>query len=98
VITLFIAFIAPFGGFLYSGLKRALRANQLGMTLHKGGVIDRLDCLIVTGCFLMIYVNLLIYKNDGKSNYEHVIEMVNKLSPQAQTDLYYALRKDLTGQ
>ena len=27
VITIFIAFVAPFGGFLFSGLKRALRQS-----------------------------------------------------------------------
>ena len=70
IITLFIAFVSPFGGFLYSGLKRALRANQLGMTMIKGGVIDRLDCLIVTGCFLLIYVSMLVYKNEGRNSYE----------------------------
>jgi len=80
VITLFIAFISPFGGFLYSGLKRALRASQLGRTFFKGGVIDRFDCLIVTGIFLLIYVNLLVYKNEGKSNFEQVMQMVDKLS------------------
>ena len=66
VITLFIAYIAPFAGFFVAGLKRSLRADRLALTLHKGGVIDRIDCILVTGFFLMIYVNVLVNsQNDG---------------------------------
>ena len=60
IVTLFIAFIAPFAGFFVAGLKRALRADRLGVTLHKGGVIDRTDCILVTGLFLMVYVNVIV--------------------------------------
>jgi phosphatidate cytidylyltransferase len=56
VFTCVIALIAPFGGFFVSGLKRAFKHEQLGLTLHKGGVIDRLDCAVVLGFFMLVYV------------------------------------------
>jgi len=31
--------------------------------MYKGGVIDRLDCIIITGCFMLVYINMLVYKN-----------------------------------
>ena len=70
VITLFIAFVAPIGGFFVSGIKRALKHKQLGLTLHKGGVIDRSDCLLVVGFFMLMYVNGFIYPNKDTS-FEH---------------------------
>ena len=62
VLTIFIAFLAPFGGFFVSGLKRALKHKQLGLTLHKGGIIDRSDCIIIVGFFMLAYTNGFIYK------------------------------------
>ena len=96
VITVFIAFVAPFGGFLFSGLKRALRQSQLGITMFKGGVIDRLDCIIITGCFMLIYINMLVYKRQtGEDPTSSVLEMVSQLSEDAQKELYDLLKADL---
>ena len=64
VFTVFIAFFAPFGGFFVSGLKQALKHKQLGLTLHKGGVIDRLDCVIILGFFMLVYVHGFVYRQD----------------------------------
>ena len=69
ILTLFIALIAPFAGFFVAGLKRALRSDRLGVTLHKGGVIDRIDCILVTGFFLMVYMNVIMNSsNNEKAN------------------------------
>ena len=75
IMTVFIAIIAPFGGFFVAGLKRALRANQLGVTLHKGGVIDRIDCILCTGFFMIIYIYVLVYQveADPKSQVKQLI-------------------------
>lgn len=96
IMTLFIAFIAPFGGFFVAGLKRALRTEQLGVTLHKGGVIDRVDCILVTGLFLMIYVNVLVNSQSGEKK-DQIKEMIMDLSDDAQKDLYWRLKGDITG-
>lgn len=65
------------------------------MTFIKGGVIDRLDCLIVMGCFLCIYVSMLAYKNVEKDRFDNVMQMVDKLSDEMQKQLYYALKQDV---
>ena len=52
--------------------------------MFKGGVIDRLDCMIVTGCFLLIYVNMLVYRQEGKSSYDQVMQMVDRLTDEQQ--------------
>ena len=91
---MFIALIAPFGGFFVAGLKRALRANQLGITLHRGGVIDRIDCILVTGFFLMIYVHVLVYSNSETTS--QIKEMILSMSNDAQKELYFRLKSELT--
>ena len=70
LISFFVATIAPFAGFFVAGLKRALRAEQLGVTMKEGGVIDRLDCVIVTGFFLFIYIKTIVY--DQESAFKHI--------------------------
>lgn len=61
VITCFIAIVAPFGALFFTALKRALKAEQLGKIFTNGGVIDRADCLLITGLFLFIYINFIVY-------------------------------------
>jgi|Transcript_42220 phosphatidate cytidylyltransferase len=82
VITVFIAFIAPFGGFLFAGLKRAMRQSHLSISIFKGGVIDRLDCIIITGCFVLIYMNMLVIRNEVPE-VSAVLDMVADLSEKA---------------
>ena len=96
IITVFIACIAPFGGYFVAGLKRALGANRLGQTLHKGGVLDRIECILVTGFFLLIYINALglVCPTSGETA-KRVKEMILSLSDDAQKELYFRLKKDL---
>ena len=94
IITLFIAFIAPFAGFFIAGLKRALRAKHLGVSSHRGGVIDRIECIIVTGFFLMIYVNVLVYSTSGETS-SQIKEMILSMSDDAQRELYFRLKSDI---
>ena len=56
--TLFVAFISPFGGFLVTALKKALRPKDRNR--FKGGVIDRLDCILIVGLFMLIFVTKII--------------------------------------
>jgi len=37
-------------------MKRMLKAEKLGKIFTSGSVVDRVDCLIVTGLFLYIYI------------------------------------------
>ena len=79
VITIFCATIAPFGGYFAFGLKKALRAQSLGETMTKGGVIDKIDCLIVTGFFLIIYITAIVYQTE--TTVGRVKSMIGNLSP-----------------
>jgi len=55
-ITCFIAVVAPFGALFFTAMKRMLKAEKLGKIFTSGSVVDRVDCLIVTGLFLYIYI------------------------------------------
>jgi len=55
-ITCFIAVVAPFGALFFTAMKRMLKAEKLRKIFTSGSVVDRVDCLIVTGLFLYIYI------------------------------------------
>ena len=61
VITCFLGFVAPFGSFFVTGLKKTLKAETLGDSFYSGGVSDRLDVVLILGLFFMIYINSVIY-------------------------------------
>lgn len=61
MITCFVAMIAPFGSIFFTALKRALKTDKLGELFTNGGVIDRVDCLLITGLFMFIYISFIVY-------------------------------------
>lgn len=62
VLALFASTIAPFGGFLASGLKRALGIKDFSNLIPgHGGIIDRVDCQLVMGTFTYIYLITFVY-------------------------------------
>lgn len=59
VMAAFASFVAPFGGFLASIVKRAYGQKDFGSTLPgHGGVVDRLDCQLVMAPFVYLYLTL----------------------------------------
>mmetsp|Transcript_17763 Transcript_17763/g.25081 ORF Transcript_17763/g.25081 Transcript_17763/m.25081 type:complete len:451 (+) Transcript_17763:156-1508(+) len=59
-IALYVSFISPFGGFLASAVKRAHGAKDFGALIPgHGGVIDRLDCQLVTAPFVFLYLSYI---------------------------------------
>lgn len=57
VLALFGSLIAPFGGFLASGLKRCYNVKDFGNLIPgHGGILDRMDCQLAMGSFLLLYV------------------------------------------
>ncbi len=57
VIALFASLIAPFGGFLASGFKRAFKIKDFADRIPgHGGFTDRLDCKIMMGMFVQLYL------------------------------------------
>lgn len=61
VISAFASLIAPFGGFLASGFKRAFKIKDFSEVIPgHGGFADRMDCQFIMGLFTYLYVNNFI--------------------------------------
>jgi phosphatidate cytidylyltransferase len=66
VMALFASFIAPFGGFLASGFKRAQKIKDFSSVIPgHGGFMDRFDCQLLMGAFAYIYVNHFMQLSKG---------------------------------
>lgn len=56
LVSVFVSLVAPFAGFLASGLKRALKIKDFSNTIPgHGGVIDRVDCHLMALMFVFVY-------------------------------------------
>ena len=63
---LFSAFVAPFGGFFASGMKRAYNIKDFSNLIPgHGGVLDRFDCT----CLLCIIAYMFLY-NEVMKEYQ----------------------------
>lgn len=79
-IGVFTAFVAPFGGFFASGLKRALRIKDFGSAIPgHGGITDRFDCQILTGLFTYLYIRAFIFSNPKSVSLDLVIKLAKML-------------------
>jgi phosphatidate cytidylyltransferase len=64
IIASFAGFIAPFGGFFASGLKRSLKIKDFADVIPgHGGLTDRFDCVFVMTAFVSIYVREIVKGN-----------------------------------
>lgn len=78
VLSLFASLFAPFGGFLASGFKRALKIKDFSNFIPgHGGILDRFDCHILMGSFTYLYLKTFVRKT--YPNVEDVFKMVIKL-------------------
>ena len=65
VLAVFASLIAPFGGFLGSGLKRAYNIKDFGNLIPgHGGIIDRVDCQFVMAGFAYLYISTFVRNNN----------------------------------
>uniref|UniRef100_A0A8C9LVG7 Phosphatidate cytidylyltransferase n=1 Tax=Piliocolobus tephrosceles TaxID=591936 RepID=A0A8C9LVG7_9PRIM len=94
VLSLFAAFLAPFGGFFASGFKRALKIKDFGTIIPgHGGVTDRLDCQIFIGMFTYIYMKTFVkVKNKVKYQYDLVIDSIQKMDSKEVLCLFNQLK------
>jgi phosphatidate cytidylyltransferase len=69
LLAMYISLISPFGGFLASAVKRAYGAKDFGSFIPgHGGVIDRLDCQIITAPFVYLYLKNFLTTTTTDSN------------------------------
>lgn len=61
VLAIFASTLAPFGGFLASGLKRTFKIKDFsGLIPGHGGFADRMDCQFIMGLFTYLYVSSFV--------------------------------------
>jgi len=61
IMAAYTSLISPFGGFLASATKRAHGKKDFGTFIPgHGGVIDRLDCQIITAPFVFLYLKTFL--------------------------------------
>uniref|UniRef100_M4BTF0 phosphatidate cytidylyltransferase n=1 Tax=Hyaloperonospora arabidopsidis (strain Emoy2) TaxID=559515 RepID=M4BTF0_HYAAE len=59
--AIFASIISPFGGFYASAIKRTYHLKDFDSVIPgHGGVMDRMDCQLITNCFTTVYFNTFI--------------------------------------
>jgi phosphatidate cytidylyltransferase len=79
MIALFASIVAPFGGFLASGFKRAFKVKDFAESIPgHGGFADRMDCQFLMGLFTYLYLKNFV--KPWSSPYEKIIKLARSLS------------------
>jgi len=80
VMGLFASFIAPFGGFLASGFKRAFKIKDFSSVIPgHGGFTDRFDCQLLMGAFAYVYAqNFLTLDKEGSGAVGHYYNSITR--------------------
>lgn len=95
ICALFACFIAPFGGFFASGLKRSLKIKDFANLIPgHGGLLDRLDCQIVMIIFLSVYMTTLVLRKSIINR--RIIGFIDELNEE-QRILAFERLKELLG-
>jgi phosphatidate cytidylyltransferase len=88
-IGLFASVIAPFGGFMASGAKRAFGIKDFGHLFPgHGGVTDRVDCQLLMAVFTYVYaINFVRTNFEGSPDVGKIMSFVYELSRNEQLEL-----------
>lgn len=94
VIAIFAALIAPFGGFLASGLKRSMKIKDFSDSIPgHGGFADRFDCHIVCAFFVYVYLTQVVYRTTYST--ERVFDYIQKMDHADKLKVYNMLKATL---
>jgi len=78
ILACFASIVAPFGGFLASGMKRAFNIKDFGdLFPGHGGFMDRMDCQLLM--LLGTYVYFQTFVRDVSMTEEHVLQILSSL-------------------
>lgn len=95
VFTVFASFIAPFGGFFASGMKRAHGIKDFDSIFPgHGGMTDRMDCQLVMAMFVFAYFHTFI--GTGQVEVSRLLRQISLLSLQEQIDILRSLNQTLS--
>lgn len=90
-IAMFASLVAPFGGFLASGIKRATGIKDFNNIFPgHGGVVDRMDCQFIMCCFVHLYYSTFI-ASGAMMTVAQIIDQAKRLAPAEQEQLVATL-------
>jgi phosphatidate cytidylyltransferase len=93
VLASFSSLIAPFGGFLASGFKRAFKIKDFGDVIPgHGGLMDRFDCQYLMAVFVNVYIASVIRAYEPHS----LLKQVMFMDREHQVDFYHQLKDMLS--
>jgi phosphatidate cytidylyltransferase len=91
-IGLFASSIAPLGGLFASGFKRSIKIKDFADTIPgHGGVTDRMDCQMLNGAFVYIYLNQFVLY-DGAKIMNSILKKIMKLNHEEQLQIFEKLK------
>lgn len=91
-LALFASFIAPFGGFLASAIKRAYGIKDFGVVLGgHGGLMDRFDCQFVM--MMCTYVHYSTYCRQPGYTVDALVAAASVLRPEQIRELIERLKE-----
>ena len=95
VLATFASWIAPFGGFFASGLKRTFKIKDFGDSIPgHGGMTDRMDCQFIMGTITFFYYSSFIAVNHATVG--SVLEAaITGLTAEEQVEVVRILGKNL---
>lgn len=90
-IAMFASIVAPFGGFLASGIKRATGIKDFNNIFPgHGGVVDRMDCQFIMCCFVNLYYSAFVASGNLMTP-DEIVAKAKLLSPAARQHLVETL-------
>jgi phosphatidate cytidylyltransferase len=91
-VGLFASSIAPLGGLFASGFKRSNKIKDFANTIPgHGGVTDRMDCQMLNGAFVYIYLKQFVFY-DGAKIMDNILKKIMRLNHEEQLAIYEKLK------
>uniref|UniRef100_A0AAV1T928 Phosphatidate cytidylyltransferase n=1 Tax=Peronospora matthiolae TaxID=2874970 RepID=A0AAV1T928_9STRA len=92
--AIFASIISPFGGFYASAIKRTYHLKDFDSVIPgHGGVMDRMDCQLITNCFTTVYFNTFI--RSQIPSVAMILNLVAKLTVEQKQDVLQAIQEML---